>query len=312
VRRSATPRTATKVKGVDADAAAEPAPRPEFVQGVERCFTVIRAFGHDTPALTIAGVSERTGLTRAVARRYLLTLRDLGYLVQRGTLFSMTPRILEIGFTYLMSVDIARVAQPYLETLVETLHESSSAAVLDSADIVYVVRVPARRIMSANLTLGSRLPAHATSMGKVLLAYAPPQRLEAYLALDPLQALTRHTITDEQVFRRTLEETRRRGWAAASDESELGVRSIAAPVFNHRHEVEAAVNLAGHASRLSMKRLKEVCLPALLETTGQLSRALGASLRAVEPARVTERAAAFAPGRSGSLGARVRVVQRPA
>ncbi len=259
--------------------AGTPAPRPEFVQGAQRCFAVIRAFGHETPNLTIAGVSERTGLTRAVARRYLFTLRDLGYLVQRDAQFSLTPRILDIGFTYLMSIDVARVAQPYLEKLVETLHESSSAAVLDGADIVYVVRVPARRIMSANLVLGSRLAAHATSIGKVLLAYAPPARLVGYLAMDPLKALTQHTITDERVFQRTLEETRRRGWAAASDESELGVRSIAAPVFNHRHEVEAAINVAGHASRLSMKRLKEVCLPVLLETTEQISRALGARAR---------------------------------
>jgi IclR family pca regulon transcriptional regulator len=252
------------------------APRSEFVQGVERCFAVVRAFGHDTPILTITGVAERTGLTRAVARRYLLTLLDLGYVVQRGTQFSMTPRILDIGFAYLMSIDVGRVAQPYLETLVETLHESSSAAVLDAADIVYVVRVPARRIMSASLVLGSRLPAHATAIGKVLLAHAPREHLDAYLATDPLRALTPHTITDERVFRRTLEEARRRGWASASDESELGVRSIAAPVFNHRHEVEAAVNVAGHASRLSMKRLKEDCLPMLLETTAQISRAMGA------------------------------------
>ena len=280
---------ARQVRG--AAAAAEPAPRPEFVQGVERCFAVIRAFGHDTPTLTIAGVSERTGLTRAVARRYLLTLLDLGYIVQRGTQFSMTPRILDIGFAYLMSIDVGRVAQPYLEKLVETLHESSSAAVLDGADIVYVVRVPARRIMSANLVLGSRLPAHATSIGKVLLAYAPRERLDAYLATNPLQPLTQHTITDERAFRRTLEEARRRGWAAASDESELGVRSIAAPVFNHRHEVEAAINVAGHASRLSMKRLKEDGLPVLLETTAQISRALGAprvtqdgaALRSIRP-----------------------------
>ncbi len=286
MRREAAPGDAPAREARGADTAAAPAPRPEFVQGVERCFAVVRAFGHDTPTLTITGVSERTGLTRAVARRYLLTLLDLGYIVQRGTQFSMTPRILDIGFAYLMSVDVGRVAQPYLEKLVETIHESSSAAVLDGADIVYVVRVPARRIMSANLVLGSRLPAHATSIGKVLLAYAPRQHLDAYLATNPLQALTQHTITDERAFRRTLEEARRRGWAAASDESELGVRAIAAPVFNHRHEVEAAINVAGHASRLSMKRLKEDGLPVLLETTAQISRALGA--RQASPVRVLE------------------------
>jgi IclR family pca regulon transcriptional regulator len=252
--------------------------RAEYVQGVERCFAVIRAFDGDAPSLTIAGVAERSGLTRSVARRYLFTLRDLGYVAQRGTLFSMTPRILDIGFAYLLSVDVARVAQPFMEKIVETLHESCSAAVVDGTDIVYVVRVPARRIMSANLVLGSRLPAHATSIGKALLAYAPPERLEAYLAQKPLKRITEHTITDERAFRKTLDEARRRGWASASDESELGVRSIAAPVFNRRNEVEAAINVAGHASRLSFKTLKEVCLPVLLATTTEISRAMGARL----------------------------------
>ncbi len=248
----------------------------EFVQGVERCFAVIRTFGPDAHSLTISAVAERSGLTRSVARRYLLTLRQLGFVVQQGSLFSMTPRILDLGFTYLSTIDVARVAQPFMERAVERLHESCSAAILDGGDIVYVVRVPARRIMSATLVLGSRLPAHATSLGKVLLAYMPPRQLDEYLAQHPLRAITRHTITNERTFRKTLEDVRRRGWAAANDESEVGVRSIAAPVFNHRNNVEAAVNVAGHASRLAMKELKEVCLPVLLDTTQQISRALGA------------------------------------
>jgi IclR family transcriptional regulator, pca regulon regulatory protein len=249
----------------------------EFVQGVERCFAVIRAFGPNAQSLTIAGVAQRSGLTRSVARRYLFTLRELGFVVQHGALFSMTPRILDLGFTYLSTIDVARVAQPFMEQAVERLHESCSAAILDGTDIVYVVRVPARRIMSANLVLGSRLPAHATSLGKVLLAYADPRELDAYLALKPLRPITRHTIVDERVFRRVLEDVRKRGWAAANDESEVGVRSIAAPVYNHRNKIEAAVNVAGHASRLSMKQLRDVCLPVLLQTTEQISRTLGAA-----------------------------------
>jgi IclR family pca regulon transcriptional regulator len=250
----------------------------EFVQGVSRCFAVIRTFGPDATSLTISGVAARSGLTRSVARRYLLTLKELGYVVQNGTLFSMTPRLLELGFTYLSTIDVARVAQPFMERTVERLHESCSAAVLDGNDIVYVVRVPARRIMSANLVLGSRLPAHATALGKVLYAYGPAKQLEQYLERRPLDRLTNATITDERTFRKALDEVRRRGWAAASDESEVGVRSIAAPVFNHRNQVEAAVNVAGHASRLSMKELRDVCLPVLLDTTRRISRALGASV----------------------------------
>jgi IclR family pca regulon transcriptional regulator len=269
---------AGKLGARPATAPGETTARAEYVQGVERCFAVIRAFAGDTPNLTIAAVAEHSGLTRSVARRYLFTLRDLGYVAQRGSVFSMTPRILDIGFAYLVSVDVARVAQAFMEKIVETLHESCSAAVLDGADIVYVVRVPARRIMSTNLVLGSRLPAHATSIGKVLLAYASPERLDAYLEQKPLTRITEHTITDERAFRKTLAEVRRRGWASASDESEVGVRSIAAPVFSRRNEVEAAINIAGHASRLSFKTLKDVCLPVLLATTAQISRAMGARI----------------------------------
>src|SRR5690349_951245 len=150
----------------------------EFVQGLERGFAVIRAF-HDQRSLTIAEVASRTALTRAVARRYLLTLQRLGYVGQYGNNFSLTPRILDLGFTFLSSLNVANIAPPFMEALVETLHESCSVGVLEGADVVYVARVAARRIMSINLVVGSRLPAHATSMGKVLLASLSPAGLDA-------------------------------------------------------------------------------------------------------------------------------------
>jgi IclR family pca regulon transcriptional regulator len=249
----------------------------EFVQGLERGFAVIRSF-HDARNLTIAEVAGRTGLTRAVARRYLLTLQALGCVAQRGNAFSLTPRILDLGFTFLSTITVASVAPPFMEALVQSLHESCSVGVLDGADVVYVARVPARRIMSINLVVGSKLPAHATSMGKILLASLPSEALQAYLAAKPLKPLTKRTIVDESKLRTTLDAIRRQGWAFSDQESEIGVRTVAAPLYDHTNQVQAAINVSGHASRVSMSELRRVYLPQLLECAGQISLALGAQI----------------------------------
>jgi IclR family pca regulon transcriptional regulator len=247
----------------------------EYVQGLDRGFSVIRAF-HDARALTITEVAGRTRLTRAVARRYLLTLQTLGYVAQHGTGFSLTPRILDLGFTFLSTINVANVAPPFMERLVESLHESCSVGVLDGPDVVYVARVPARRIMSINLVVGSRLPAHATSMGKVLLAALPADALDAYFAGEPLHAMTKRTIVREQTLRQVLKQVRQQGWAFSDEESEMGVRTVAAPIADHAGQVQAAINASGHAARVSMKDLKKLYLPRLLECAQQISRALGA------------------------------------
>jgi len=253
-------------------------PSREFVQGLERGFAVVHAFGADARALSITEVAQRTGLSRAVARRYLLTLLELGYIVQNGGDFSLTPRILDLGFTYLSTIDVANVAQPVMEEITNTLHESCSAAVLDGGEVVYVARVQAKRIMSINLVVGSRLPAHATSMGKVLLAHLPPQNLEAYLANAPFEALTKRTITSAAELRRHLALVRQRGWAFADQESEVGIRTVAAPLFSHANQVDAALNVSGHAARVSMEELRRRYLPVLLDGARRISRALGATV----------------------------------
>jgi IclR family pca regulon transcriptional regulator len=251
-------------------------PGREFVQGLERGFAVIKAFSGEAPALTIADVSARTGLTRAVARRYLLTLAHLGCVVQNGSQFRLTPRILDLGFTYLGTIDVPAVALPIMEKVVDKLRESCSVSVLDGHDCVYVARVAAKRIMSINLVVGSRLPAHATSMGKVLLAHLTPAELDAYFATAPLHRLTKRTICDETTLRRVLREVKDRGWAFADQESEDGVRTVAAPLFDRFHKLRAAINVSGHASRTSMKELRQSYLPVLLDAAGQISRGLGA------------------------------------
>jgi IclR family pca regulon transcriptional regulator len=252
-----------------------PASDPEFVQGLERGFMVIKAFSADSPALTIAEVAGRTSLTRAVARRYLLTLRTLGYLVQNGTRFSPTPRLLDLGHTYLASLNVADVAQPHIERVVERLHESCSMAVLDGHDCVYVARVPARRILSSNLVVGSRLPAHATAMGKVLLAHLPPAQLDRYFATAPLTKFTKFTVNGEAALRKALETVRTRGWTGADQEYVLGLRTLAAPIYDRHGHVPAALNVAGAVSVVSMKEMTRSYLPALLEAAEHITRALG-------------------------------------
>ena len=154
----------------------------EYVQGFERGVSVIKTFGAKRPHLTVTEVAAHTGLTRAVARRYLLTLERLGYVTATGPYYALTPRVLEIGFAYMSTMTVAEVARPFMAHVVDTLHESCSVGVLDGYDVFYVARTNPQRIMTTNLAIGSRLPAHATAMGHVLLAYLPPPALEAYLA----------------------------------------------------------------------------------------------------------------------------------
>lgn len=248
----------------------------ELVQGLERGLAVIRAFSAERPTLTIAEVSRATGLTRAAARRYLRTLAALGYAVQNGDRFILTPRVLDLGFTYLSTLDVTTVAPPFMDQVASALQESCSVSVLDGHDIVYVARRAAKRIMSINLAVGSRLPAHATSMGKVLLAYLPEEQLEHYLLSVVREPLTEHTLVEAAALRSELAAVRCRGWAVADEESELGVRSAAAPISGRDDEVRAAINVSVHAARVSLEQLQREHVPVLLEAARGISRALGA------------------------------------
>jgi IclR family pca regulon transcriptional regulator len=247
----------------------------EYVQGLERGLAVILSFSAETPSLTIAQVAERTKLTRAAARRYLKTLEALGYVLQEADRFSLTPRLLDLGFTYLSTLDVTSVVQPFMEKVTDTLHESCSVSVLENHDVVYIARRAANRIMSINLVVGSRLPAHATSMGKVLLAYLPPDEFERYLDSVEREPLTANTIVDDRALRAALEEVRANGWAVADEESELGVRSAAVPLVGRDGEVRAAINVAAHAARVSLKQLQRDYIPILLEAARGISKALG-------------------------------------
>jgi IclR family transcriptional regulator, pca regulon regulatory protein len=256
----------------------EGTPSREFVQSLARGFDVIKAFSSGRRPLTISEVAIKTGLTRAAARRYLLTLEMLGCVRQNGAGFTLTPRILDLGFSYLSTVDVVDVALKQMEEVAKSLHETCSLAVLDGTEIVYIGRVPANRIMTINLVVGSRLPAHATSMGKVLLAYLSDEALATYFASATLRRCTDRTLCSEPALRAALKEVRARGWALSDQETELGVRTIAVPVFDRSMKVVAAMNVSGHTSRVSTAELKKRYLPELAAAARETSRALGAIL----------------------------------
>src|SRR5215468_2135274 len=217
------------VTGAAADGS--PAARnSEFVQSLDRGLAVIRAFGPDRERLSLSEVARATGLTRAAARRFLLTLVKLGYVRNDGREFSLRPRVLELGYAYLSGLALPDVAAPHLEGLVAKLHESSSISVLDGHHIVYVVRVPTKRIMTVAISVGTRFPAFATSMGRVLLAALPDDEFERYLAEAKFEQLTARTVTDPGRLRAIVREVARQGYAIVDQELEEELRAVAAPI----------------------------------------------------------------------------------
>ena len=254
-----------------------PRPGDAYVQSFARGLAVLRSFGAQTPAQTLSDVAANTGLTRAGARRILLTLLALGYVTNEGRLFRLTPKVLELGFAYLTSQPFWTQAQPVMESLVEQLRQSSSAAVLDGDEVVYVVRVPAHKIMSINLGVGSRLPAHCSSMGRVLLAGLPDAQLEQRLSEMTLTAHTPQTIVDRGQLRDVLMQVRAQGWCLVREELEPGLVSVAAPIRDINGRVVAAINVSGSADKASASHVLDVCLPKLLAAASRINVLLGAA-----------------------------------
>ncbi len=257
--------------------AKDPKPSDSYVQSFARGLEVIRSFSATAPQQTLSEVAAQTGLTRAGARRILLTLQTLGYVETDGRQFRLTPRILDLGFAYLSSLPIWNLAEPVMEDLVEEVRESSSAAVLDGLDIVYVLRVPTHKIMRTNLGVGSRLPACWTSMGRMLLAALPDDELQARLAAHPLQRWTEHTATDVPTLLTRIRQARQQGWCLVNQELEEGLISVAAPLTNRTGQTVAALNISGQANRTSAEVMQETMLPALLKAARTISRMMGSN-----------------------------------
>lgn len=244
----------------------------DFVGSLARGLSVIQAFGQDAPKMTLSEVAERSGLNRAAARRFLLTLCDLGFARTDGRLFELTPKVLSLGYAYLSSMDFWQAAGSYLEDVTRSLDESCSAAILDDTSIVYVARSSApHRIMSVSLQIGSRLPAHATAMGQVLLSGLEDTCLAAYLKESELKRFTRHTLTDGSELTSRIEEVRRQGYALVDQELEEGLRSIAVPVVSTSGEVFAALNTSSHAARVPKSTMLRTHLPILQTAAEKIS-----------------------------------------
>jgi IclR family pca regulon transcriptional regulator len=252
----------------------------DTVQSLVRGLAVIRAFDAEHPELTLSEVARRAGITRAAAGRFLRTLEQEGYVRGSGApsavgrTYALTPRVLELGFSYLSALSIPEMVQPHLERLSREVDESVSAAVLDGGDIVYIARVPTRRIMSVRITIGTRFPAFATSMGRVLLAGMPDAAADAVLTASALPALTERTVTDPAVLRDALARVRAQGWALVDGELEPGLRSVAVPLHDRRGDVIAAVNVSTSATRDSIEHLVADHLPPLQRTAAAIDAEL--------------------------------------
>ena len=260
---------------------------PDFVVSLARGIEIIKAFGvqelkpqarsslRDPDALTLSEVAERTGLARAVVRRFLYTLVQLGYVTTDGKYFRLTAKILDLGFAYLSSFSLPKIAERFLEEVTHETKESSSASVLDGQDIVYVARVQTRRIMSVSIGIGSRLPAFCTSMGRALLAHLPPEALEHYFKNAVFSRFTERTICQPELLRKELKTVARQGYALVDQELEIGLRSLAVPIFSRGGKAVAAINIGTQAPRTAKTELLQHFLPILQRAAKNISSCLG-------------------------------------
>jgi IclR family pca regulon transcriptional regulator len=244
---------------------------PNFIEAIARGFDVIKAFGPHRPVLTLSEVAAATGLARPTVRRILLTLEALGYARAHGGGFSLTPRVLELGVSYVRSMGLWDIARPHMERLVASTHESTSMAQLDGSDIVYVARVAVPKIIALQVSIGTRFPALPTSLGKVLLAALPPAELARVLAEPSRSGVTPRWQPDDAERDAVLRDVRAKGWALTDEQLAGGIRSVAAPVRDGAGRVIAAMNVTVHAAETSVQTLVGDFLPLLLTAAGEAS-----------------------------------------
>lgn len=242
-----------------------------WVKSVEKTFSILQAFSRDEPRLTITRAAAKAELSRAAARRFLLTLVDLGYVRMEGSYFELTPRCLDIGASFLANLSLPQIAEPHLKELAVDLNETASLCVLDGADVVYLARVAAPRLLSVSVNVGTRFPAWATSMGRVLLAGLPAAERRARLARSALVARTGRTLTDVDALMDVLEQVRRDGHALVHGELEEGLVSMAAPIVNRAGRVVAAINVSAQDQRMPPEDMRKRLLPRLLEAAASIN-----------------------------------------
>ncbi|THU04536.1 IclR family transcriptional regulator [Lampropedia puyangensis] len=249
-----------------------PQPGDSYVQSFARGLAVIRSFNAQHAEQTLSEVALHAGLTRAGARRILLTLQALGYVASDGKYFRLTARILDLGFAYLSSMPMWDLAEPFMSDFVKQVQESSSVAVLDGTDAVYVLRVPTQKIMRISLGVGSRLPAYCTSLGRVLLAGLEPHEVRSVLQQSEIRATTRNTLTDIARIESCIALVREQGWCLVDQELEEGLISMAAPIRDKSGKVVAAINVSGQANRTNAQEMRERMLQPLLQVAQSISK----------------------------------------
>lgn len=251
----------SKSRGAEPKAPAGIALR-DYVQSLERGLAVLKSLGTSS-GLSLAEVAKATAMTRAAARRFLLTLEAMGYVGKTDGSFYLLPKTLELGYSYLASQSLAQIAQPHLQRLANQIGESCSVLEYAGGSIIYIARVTVNRLVGANLSVGSALPAYCTSAGRVLLAALPETELSAYLHETTLKKLTPKTIVGTTSLRREIERARRDGWYLINEELEIGARALAVPLRNAGSFTVAAINVSCYAGRISAERMGTVFLPEM-------------------------------------------------
>lgn len=250
----------------------------DFVQSLERGLMVLRCFTPDQPDLSVTEVAERTSISRAAARRILFTLERLGYTGRnRAGLFHLQPAVLTLGYGYIAGQQLPQIARPYLQAVAEQLHGSSSLGVLDHYDVMFIARARSPSLVSTTVDIGSRLPAHVTALGRVLLADLPEDQIEVYLEGARVQRLTEFTKVDRGAIRQAVRDARDERYSLVDQELAIGVRAIAVPVYDQTGSVVASLNVSVADTRPTAEEVLERCLPVLRRAAAQISAALGSA-----------------------------------
>ena len=248
------------------------APRPESIQSLQRGIEVLKAFDRDHSRMTLTEVAAITGLTRATARRFLITLVEMGYVGNQTRYFFLRPKILELGNFYLSSLSFNDVVQQHLNDLAEELHESASASVLEFPDIIYVARAATNRVMTVGLTVGTRLPAIYTSMGRVMLSQLSKESLDSYLNQIDIEPLNKFSLTSKKALTAEIAKAAAQGWYLLDQELEVGLRSLAIPIGTHVNDTYAAINVSVPASRVNLETLIQQILPRLQNAARKIDK----------------------------------------
>lgn len=269
------PSEQSEIDEIAADDAGDPGPAGrDYVNALARGLEVIKVFTRYTPKMTLSEIAQATGMTRATVRRFLLTLAHEGYVEISGRHFSLRPKILELGFSALSSMDLWDVVQPVINDLSQKLNESCFAAVLDGESVIYVARATPNRRVNVGISIGSRVPAHCVSTGRVLLAALPEDELHRYIETMTLTRFTPNTTTSKVQLRGALEEVRRQGWSIVDQELEVGLRSLSVPIRDGSDQIVAALNVCCPSTRISLEEMKTRILAITLEASRNITLAL--------------------------------------